>query len=144
MKIAFVSDTFVPEFNGIVTATVRHTAGLVARGHDVRMYCPHYPTDAAAPEGVAVRRYPSFSWPGNPDTRVSLVWPPALARELGDFGPDVIHVQTSLALGLSGLYAARRLGIPSVQTYHSWIPGFMAYIRPGRVLGLVRGPIRPR
>ncbi len=143
MRIAFVSDTFVPEFNGIVTATVRHTAGLVARGHDVHMYCPRYREACAAPEGVDVRRHPSFSWPGNPDTRVSLVWPPALARELADFGPDVIHVQTPLALGASALRAARKLGVPCVQTYHSWIPGFMAYISPSRVLGLVRGPIRP-
>jgi len=143
VKIAFVSDTFVPEFNGIVTATVRHTAGLVARGHTVHVYCPRYRDACAAPEGVQVSRNPSFSWPGNPDTRVSLVWPPALARNIAAFSPDVIHVQTPLALGLSGLRAARRLGIPSVQTYHSWIPGFMAYIRPGRVLGLSRGPIRP-
>lgn len=143
MKIAFVSDTFVPEFNGIVTAAVRHTGGLAARGHEVRVYCPRYREGCAIPEGVAVSRYPSFSWPGNPDTRVSLVWPPALARELALFAPDVIHVQTPLALGVSGLRAAHRLAIPCVQTYHSWVPGFMAYIRPGRMLGLVRGPIRP-
>lgn len=90
-----------------------------------------------------MHRHTSFSWPGNPDTRVSLVWPPSLKRDIAAFAPDVVHVQTPLALGVSGLYAARRLGIPSVQTYHSWIPGFMAYVRPGRVLGLARGPIRP-
>ena len=144
MRIAFVSDTFLPEFNGIVTATVRHTAGLAARGHEMRMYCPRYREACDAPSGVEVHRYPSFSWPGNPDTRVSLVWPPALASHIAAYAPDVIHVQTPLALGVSGLCAARRLGIPSVQTYHSWVPGFMAYIRPGRVLGLARGPIRPR
>jgi len=70
VKIAFVSDTFVPEFNGIVTAMVRHTAGLVARGHEVRVFCPRYRDTCDAPAGVAVYRYPSFSWPGNPDTRV--------------------------------------------------------------------------
>jgi len=64
-------------------------------------------------------------------------------REIAAFAPDVIHVQTPLALGVSGLLAARRLAVPCVQTYHSWVPGFMAYVRPGRVLGLARGPIRP-
>jgi glycosyltransferase involved in cell wall biosynthesis len=143
VRIAFVSDTFVPEFNGIVTAMVRHTAGLVARGHEVQVYSPRYRESCVAPEGVEVQRHPSFSWPGNPDTRVSLVWPPALARDIATFAPDVVHVQTPLALGVNGLLAARRLGVPCVQTYHSWVPGFMAYIRLSRVLGLDRGPIRP-
>jgi glycosyltransferase involved in cell wall biosynthesis len=143
VRIAFVTDTFVPEFNGIVTATVRHAAGLAARGHELRVLCPRYRDEGVPPEGVELRRYPSFIWPGNPDTRVSLVWPAALERELASFAPDVIHVQTPLALGVGGLRAAHQLGIPCVQTYHSWVPGFMAYIRPGRVLGLVRGPIRP-
>jgi glycosyltransferase involved in cell wall biosynthesis len=82
------------------------------------------------------------SAPSNPSTHLALASFPTLVRTLRDFRPDVVHIHTPLALGVAGIAAAGRLGLPRVQTYHSWIPGFLQYASPSRLLGLDRGPRR--
>jgi hypothetical protein len=42
MKIALVTDTFLPEINGVTTVLATMHRGLVARGHDVRIVAPRY------------------------------------------------------------------------------------------------------
>ena len=143
MRIAYITDTYLPETNGIVTAIVRHARALAARGHTFLVLCPRYgPDDPGDEDSISVERYRGFRVPSNPDTHLALPWRPAVARRLRAFAPDLVHVQTPMTLGLAGLRAARTLGVPLVQTYHSYVPGFLQYARPSRVLGLDRGPRR--
>jgi glycosyltransferase involved in cell wall biosynthesis len=44
---------------------------------------------------------------------------------LADFEPDLVHLVNPVFLGLGGLRAAHRLGIPVVASYQTDIPGFM-------------------
>jgi glycosyltransferase involved in cell wall biosynthesis len=141
MRIAYVSDTYLPETNGIVTAIVRHAHGLVDRGHDVLVLCPRYRADDPGSEPhIALDRHPAWSASSNPDTHVTLPFFPTIVAPLRRFRPDLVHVHTPLPLGVSGILAARGLGIPIVQTYHSWVPGIMQYASLSRLLGLDRGP----
>jgi glycosyltransferase involved in cell wall biosynthesis len=54
--------------------------------------------------------------------------------------PHVVHVHTPGPVGLLGIFAARRLGLPLVQTYHTDLRAYAdAYRLPSRVLsGVVR------
>ena len=143
MRIAYITDTYLPETNGIVTAIARHMRMLVGRGHEFLVLCARYgPDDPGDADGITVERYRAFGVPSNPDTHVALPWLPSMVRRLREFSPDLIHVHTPLAIGLAGLGAARRLRVPLVQTYHSYVPGFLQYARPARLLGLDRGPRR--
>src|SRR4029079_13323070 len=55
----------------------------------------------------------------------------ALAR----WAPDVIHVHTPGPTGLLGVLAARRLGVPRVQTYHPDLHAYAdAYHCPARAI----------
>ena len=148
VRVAYITDTYLPETNGIVTAIVRHSRGLAARGHEVCVFCPRYDgdvgdADSAAP-GIRIVRFRSRSAASNPETRVSLPWFPYLTRRLKQFGPDLVHAHTPLPIGVSGVLAARRLGVPLVQTYHSYVPGFLQYAGLTRLLGLDRKPRRVR
>jgi glycosyltransferase involved in cell wall biosynthesis len=138
MRIAYISDTFVPETNGIVTAIVRHARGLRERGHKVLVLCPRYERETPADEPDTVDRFAAISPRSNPETRMSFAGPGTIARRLRAFGPDIVHVHTPLTLGVAGVIAARRLGVPLVQTYHSYVPGFMQYANPLRLLGYRR------
>lgn len=145
MRLAYISDTYLPEFNGIVTAMVRHTEKLAERGHETLVLCPRYgDNDPAGPAGSTVVRYRSWSAASNANTRVSVPAFRDIARQLRLFRPDVVHVHTPLTLGVAGVVVARALRIPLVETYHSWVPGFMQYASLSRLLGIDKGPRRTR
>ena len=141
MRIAYVTDTYLPETNGIVTAIVRHSRGLAARGHEFLICCPRYgPDDPGGDNGIQVHRFAARSARSNAETHVAAPPYRTLKRLLRDFAPDLVHVHTPLPIGVTGVVVARRLGIPLVHTYHSYMPGFLHYASPLRLLGIDRRP----
>lgn len=135
MRIACVTDTFLPEVNGVVTSIDAHTRILASRGHEILIICPKYGqyTDTP-PDGISVRRYASFSFASNKATRVALPSVMSMTRQLAKFDPDVVHIHTPLSIGVIGLLASRALRVPNVQTYHTYIPDFMQYVELSRLL----------
>lgn len=137
MRIAVFTDTYTPEVNGVVTSIEAHARLLAARGHDVLIVCPRYTEEPArSTPGVTVRRYASFSFVTNQATRIALPSILSVTNLLRRFGPDVVHVHTPLSVGVVGLVTARMLRLPNVQTYHTYIPDFMVYLEPQRLLRL--------
>ena len=121
MRIAIVTESFLPQVNG-VTNTVRHTVDrLLDLGHDAMVIAPGPGPDTyrSAPvvlvRSVGLPGYRSFSV-GLPDS--------TLERSLEQYGPDVVHLASPFALGAVGLRAARRLGIPTVAVYQTDIAAF--------------------
>jgi phosphatidylinositol alpha 1,6-mannosyltransferase len=121
MRVAIVTESFFPQVNG-VTNTVRHTVDrLLERGHEVLVVAPapglaRYRTARVVRvRSVCLPRYRSFPV-GLPD--------PAVERALTDFGPDLVHLASPIALGAVGLRAAERLGIPTLAVYQTDVAGF--------------------
>ena len=121
MRIAIVTESFLPQVNG-VTNTVRHTLDrLLDLGHEAMVIAPGQgpATYCSAPvvrvRSVGLPGYRSFSV-GLPDSTVE--------RSLEQFGPDLVHLASPFALGAIGLRAACRLDIPTVAVYQTDIAGF--------------------
>lgn len=129
MKVAIVTESFLPLVNGVVNS-VRHVVDhLVANGHEALIIAPgpglgHYRgVRVVRARSVAVPMYRSFAL-GLPDRQVE--------DALTEFRPDVVHLASPIALGWVGLRAARRLGIPTIAVYQTDIPGFLRqYNVPG-------------
>lgn len=137
MRIAYVTDTFLPEVNGVVTSIDAHTRLLASRGHKILIICPKYGDyQDDPPKGITIRRYSSFSFATNKATRIALPSIMSVARQLRRFGPDLVHIHTPLSIGVVGLLAAKSLRLPNVQTYHTYIPDFMQYVELSRLLGI--------
>jgi glycosyltransferase involved in cell wall biosynthesis len=135
MRIALFTDTYLPEVNGAVTSIDSHTRLLGARGHEILIICPRYrkPILHVVPH-VTIQRYRSFSFISNKDTRIALPTMSSVARKLRKFRPDLVHVHTPLSIGVIGLATARMMRLPIVETYHTYIPDFMQYLEPQRLL----------
>jgi phosphatidylinositol alpha 1,6-mannosyltransferase len=129
LRVALVTESFLPQVNG-VTNSVRHVVDhLVANGHDALVIAPgpgpgeYRGVPVVRTRSVATPRYKSFPV-GLPDQ--------AVEKALAAFRPDVVHLASPIALGAVGLRAARRLGIPTVAVYQTDIPGFLRqYGLPG-------------
>lgn len=137
MRIAYFTDTYAPEINGVVTSIRAHTRLLAERGHEILIICPKYaqPFDDEQP-GITVARYPSISFITNKATRVAVPSMVSVVKRLRRFSPDLVHVQTPLSIGVVGLLGTKMLRLPNVQTYHTYIPDFMRYVEITRLLGV--------
>jgi phosphatidylinositol alpha 1,6-mannosyltransferase len=121
MRVAIVTESFVPQVNG-VSNTVRHIVReLGASGHEPLVIAPG--PGPLEHDGVPVVRVRSVGLPGYRSFPIGLP-DAAVRRSLADFRPDVVHLASPIALGATGIRAARRLGIPTVAVYQTDIQGF--------------------
>lgn len=123
MRIAFCTDTCLPEINGVTTVLATMRQALLERGHDVLVVAPDYP-DAEDEAGV-VRRA-SMQCPGYPAVRLSSPLGGDVRRALARFAPDVVHLVTEGPVGVIGRRWAARRGAPMVSSFHTDFPRYAA------------------
>ncbi|HJS47133.1 MAG TPA: glycosyltransferase family 1 protein [Gemmatimonadales bacterium] len=117
MRIAVFSEVYWPMVSGVGLTLRRLAQGLAARGHAVRVYSATYggggnpPPEVHASPSVPLFLYPDVQWAFPRMARIT--------TDLADFRPDVVHVATEFAMGLAGLRAAGRLGVPVVASAHT-------------------------
>jgi len=121
MRVAVVTESFLPQVNGVTNSVLRVCEQLTQRGHDALVIAPGPgPVEYL---GVPVIRTPAFGLPGYRDFRVARPWGP-LTETLRAFEPDVVHLASPVSLGAQGAFAARRRGIPVVAVYQTDLAGF--------------------
>lgn len=126
LRIVFLSDTFLPQINGVATSIANFAQELGRRGHEVMIVCPALPARKRvqewSSEGVQVVRLPSFPallYPGI--TLSPLVGLPKCLAALRGFHPDVIHLQTTLAISIDAVAAKQFFDCPLVGTNHIFL-----------------------
>ena len=121
MRVAIVTESFLPQVNG-VTNTVRHVVDrLIQTGHEPLVVAPG--PGLSNYRGAPVVRVRSMGLPGYKSFSLGLP-DPAVERALAEFRPDVVHLASPILLGAVGLRAARRLDLPTVAVYQTDIAGF--------------------
>jgi phosphatidylinositol alpha 1,6-mannosyltransferase len=119
MRVAVVSESFLPTVNGVTTSVLRVLDHLAEHGHEAIVICP----DAGAPAeyaGFRIHQVPSIAYRQFPVGLPS----PQVQRILAAFAPDVLHAASPFFLGAQAIAAANRLGVPSVAIYQTDVAGF--------------------
>ncbi len=139
LRIAFVSETYPPEVNGVANTAAQFVEGLRARNHEIQLLRPRQSrTDTAAEShgfhevlcrGLPIPRYPGL--------KMGLPARQALVRLWSRARPDVVHIVTEGPLGWSALQAAHKLRIPVSSDFRT---NFHAYSRHYGI-GWLRQPI---
>ena len=125
MRIALVTDTYIPQVNGVTTVVHRIARVLERAGHGVGIVAPRYPHgDDGGPGDERVLRIPSVPSPLYPAIRLSLPFRRRVAGFLDALDPDVVHVATEGPLGVLGRSWARRRGVPLVTSFHTDFPRY--------------------
>lgn len=123
MRIALVTDTYVPQINGVTTVVRRMVDALGAARHNVAMVAPEYP--GQQPDtGPDEMRIPSMAFPPYPAIRLSVPAHRRVTHFLDQFQPDLVHVVTEGPLGLVGRRYALKRGMPLVTSYHTHFPRY--------------------
>ncbi|MFG2605501.1 glycosyltransferase family 4 protein [Streptomyces sp. NPDC048514] len=125
MRVVIVTESFPPDVNGVAHCALQTARHLVDRGHLPLVVAPAQ-APGSAPDANApcpVVRVPSLPLPGYPQVRVAL---PSrrLAAALTEHRADVVHLASPFVLGVRGMAAAARLGIPAVAVYQTDLAGY--------------------
>lgn len=124
LKIAIVTETFLPSTDGIVTRLTACIKWLHRAGHNVLIIAPDLGVDefdGAPVKGVAARTLPFYR-------SKQFALPNRVVKEyLEDYNPDVVHVVNPAILGYSGVKYARRLEYPLVASYHTNVAQYLDY-----------------
>jgi glycosyltransferase involved in cell wall biosynthesis len=112
VRIAIVSDAWAPQVNGVVrtlTTTVDH---LRRAGHEVLTITPD--------------RFTSVPCPSYAEIRLAVLPGAGLARMLGAFQPDAIHIATEGPLGWAARRWCLRRAFRFTTSFHTRFPDYLA------------------
>lgn len=108
MKLALVTDAWLPQVNGVVTTLLELVQGLQKQGVQVQVFHP----------GL----FASRSCPGYPGIDLAVRPLRPLKRMLDEFQPDAVHLATEGPLGWAGRKVCRQNGWAFSTAFHTKFP----------------------
>ncbi|MGV9669227.1 glycosyltransferase family 4 protein [Gordonia sp. NPDC003504] len=128
MRVAIVTESFLPQVNGVVNSVLRVVDHLERTGHCAVVIAPDSEREGRRAPRLVGRRtpvhtVPSMNFPGVTSLPVG-VPTPALYRTLRDVAPDVVHLASPFVVGGAGAAAAKWLQVPSVAVFQTDVAGF--------------------
>ena len=129
MKILFISDVYFPRINGVSTSieTFRHE--LRTLGHTVHLIAPDY--HGSSSDESDIMRAPSRQIPFDPEDRLmKFGWVMEHLEKLRGKHYDIIHIQTPFVAHYLGVKLSRLLGIPCIETYHTFFEEYLHHYIP--------------
>jgi glycosyltransferase involved in cell wall biosynthesis len=124
MRIALICDWYAPRRGGIEAHLHELGSRLVATGHDVHVITSTPGPSGRSETGVEVHR---LSAPRVP--KIGVIFLPSAIRDVGAILDreriEVVHAHVSIVapVGVFGATVAARRRLPTVVTFHSYIPG---------------------
>lgn len=136
MRVLVVSESFLPQVNGVTNSVRRVLEHLQATGHDAMLVAPSGPEEYA---GAPVRLVRSISLPSYREFPIGTAARRTLRHVMWAFAPDVVHLASPAWLGHQAAEAARSRGIPVLAVYQTDLIGFAErYPIPGGVAAMRR------
>ncbi|MDR0586796.1 MAG: glycosyltransferase [Treponema sp.] len=157
MKIAMFTDAYWPRVNGVTVSVDTFSLALVRAGHEVMIVCSEYPvpsmTDNITGNGtgkedpvrekIKLLRVPSRSvFFSDEDRAAKLSKRGWVERELDEFSPDLVHINTEFLIADFGFGYAKKRRVPAVYTFHTIWEDYAINYFPYLPEGLLRFVIR--
>lgn len=139
MRIALLTETYLPEINGVARTLARLVRELKVRGHSIHIIRPQQKSDkqhsigtgsdendldiTTLVNGIKIPGYSSLQFGLPAYRKLKSLW--------GRQQPDVIYVATEGPLGWSAVRAANKLNIPVVSGFHTNFDAYSKHYRLG-------------
>lgn len=118
MRVAIVTESFPPVFNGVANSVVRVLETLKAAGHEAIVIAP-------TTTGKYFNGFRTYKVPSVPLFQFQLGLPnPFVAKVLEDFKPDIVHAASPVLLGGQAVAWAQRNYVPSVAIFQTDIAAY--------------------
>jgi len=125
MRVALVTESFLPNINGVTNSVLRVLEHLSASGNQALVIAPACENMPSEYAGHPVKSVPVIPTQNFLPTGMPMGLPQKRVQHLIDgFTPDVIHLASPFALGSYANKVAKRLNIPTVSIYQTDLGGF--------------------
>ena len=128
MKIAFFTDSYLPNVDGVVTSVCNTRKELERRGHEVFIFSPGTKQQKKENNDDHVYYFTSTSFKPYPDYRIALFNFLSPIKVVKEYDFDIIHSHGIATTGLAAIKSSQKLGIPAIATFHTLIPNAAHYI----------------
>ncbi|MFH1522789.1 MAG: glycosyltransferase [Patescibacteria group bacterium] len=137
MKIIYVTDTFLPEVNGVVISVKNFSQRLAKKGHQIYIFTTKRKGSEKIEMGnnIEVKCFPATSkFINYPNFKTSYPNTLSIFREVKRIKPDIIHIHTPSPQSWSALIVAKKYKIPVIATYHTFLPDFIKHTLLGKIV----------
>jgi phosphatidylinositol alpha 1,6-mannosyltransferase len=118
MRVAIVTESFPPVFNGVANSVVRVLETLKEQGHEAIVIAPTTP-------GKYFNGFRTYRVPSLPLFQFQLGLPnPLVSMILDDFEPDVVHAASPVLLGAQAVAWAWKNDVPAVAIFQTDIAAY--------------------
>lgn len=124
MRLAIVTETFLPKMDGIVRTLLQLLQHLAYEGHQALVIAPG--RGPATVCGFPVLRVRGFKFPLYPELTLAFL-APGLKRWLRAFQPDVVHLAGPCVLGFAAQRAALALKLPLAAHFQTDLARYARY-----------------
>jgi len=116
MRVAIITENFLPKLDGVTRTLARLLEHLQANGHQTLLLGPESGMEEYA--GAEVIGTAGLPFPFYPELKFNF-FRPLFIRRLHEFRPEILHIVDPVILGATGLAAARLFNIPIISSYHT-------------------------
>ncbi len=116
MRVAIVTETFLPKVDGIVKVACLLLDHLARRGIEALVIAPRYGENPRYKD-APILSLPSMALPLYPEARIGFATF-ALYRDLAAFQPDVAHLFHPVATGIPTMAMLKWMEVPTVTSFH--------------------------
>ncbi|MDR9469029.1 glycosyltransferase family 1 protein [Marinospirillum sp.] len=129
MRLALITETFLPDVNGVSKTLGQLCRGLMAKGVEVDLVWPGV-NDLTFAE-LSSWQASGHQLPGYASLKFGWKLPERVKKHWRLNPPDIFYIATEGPLGLSALRYARKRGIPAVTGFHTNFDQYLAHYRLG-------------
>src|SRR6185369_10321973 len=130
VRIAYVTETYPPEVNGVALTVERTVRWLRERGHDLDLIRPRQRTEGPCCDDNEWRTF-GLPIPMYPQLRFGVATSGGLRERFERLAPQLVHVATQGPLGYAALSAANALGLPVTTDFRTNFHSYSRYYHLG-------------
>ena len=142
MRIAYVTETYPPELNGVALGVERVVRHLRSRGHAVDLLRPAQRHERPGPAGDSQWLCAACPIPVYPELRFGLASVAALVRRLQEQQTELVHIATPGPLAWAAVRAGRKLGLALSSDFRTNFHQYSRYYGMGLLAPLVEAGLR--
>jgi phosphatidylinositol alpha 1,6-mannosyltransferase len=128
MKVAIVTESFLPQINGVTNSVLRILESLGTAGHEALVIVPESAGTPKEYAGHKVKTIPALPIQSVIPIGLPIGLPNRRLEHLIDgFSPDLLHLASPMLLGMHAAKVAKKLNIPTLSVYQTDMAGFASH-----------------
>ncbi|HEC82780.1 MAG TPA: glycosyltransferase family 4 protein [Thermoplasmatales archaeon] len=131
MEIAWFTDTWLPNRDGVVTSLLLFKKILEKKGHNIYIFAPGNENEREE-EIFYYASKPFSKYPNYRITPVRTIFSARTKKLIKEISPDVIHSHSPGIIGLNAVIPSYKFRIPLIFTYHTFLNDSLYLIFKGR------------